>query len=102
MEVSMSRDDFPIPQTGLAVTHFLVVSDQDRSSDLNRSVFGATVVLERDRVILSLPSASKAGQPVGTRTSVLRYGPAAVSGTLPGGHVLLKPQKSPKARLTHR
>jgi len=27
IEVSMSRDDFSIPQTGLAVIHFLVVSD---------------------------------------------------------------------------
>jgi len=32
----MSRDDFSIPQTGLAVIHFLVVSDQDRSSEFYR------------------------------------------------------------------
>ena len=50
----MSRDDFSIPQTGVAVIHFLVVSDQDRSSEFYRSVFGATVVLERDPVILKL------------------------------------------------
>ena len=49
----MSRDDFSIPQTGLAVIHFLVVSGQDRSSEFCRSVYGATVVLDRDRVILS-------------------------------------------------
>jgi hypothetical protein len=46
IEVSISRDDFPIPQTGLAVTHLLVVFDQDRSSEFYRSVFGATVALD--------------------------------------------------------
>src|SRR5262249_13830591 len=51
---SMSQDDFPAPQTGFVVTHFLVVSDQDRSREFSRSVFGATVLLERDPVILRL------------------------------------------------
>ena len=50
----MSRDDFPEPQTGFVVTHFLVVSDQDRSRDYYQSVFGAEVVQERDPVILKL------------------------------------------------
>jgi catechol 2,3-dioxygenase-like lactoylglutathione lyase family enzyme len=50
----MSQDDFPAPQTGFVVTHFLVVSDQDRSRVFYQSVFGATVVLERDPVILKL------------------------------------------------
>jgi len=50
----MSQDDFPAPQTGFVVTHFLVVSDQDRSREFYRSVFGATVLLERDPVILRL------------------------------------------------
>jgi catechol 2,3-dioxygenase-like lactoylglutathione lyase family enzyme len=54
LEVSMSQDDFPAPQTGFVVTHFLVVSDQDRSCEFYRSVFGATVLLERDPVILRL------------------------------------------------
>jgi catechol 2,3-dioxygenase-like lactoylglutathione lyase family enzyme len=53
-EVSMSQDDFPAPETGFVLTHFLVVSDQDRSRDFYQSVFGATVVLERDPVILKL------------------------------------------------
>jgi lactoylglutathione lyase len=48
----MSQDDFPAPQAGFVVTHFLVVSDQDRSREFYRSVFGATVLLERDPVIL--------------------------------------------------
>ena len=50
----MSRDDFPEPQTGFVVTHFLVVSDQDRSRDYYQSVFRAEVVQERDPVILKL------------------------------------------------
>ena len=50
----MSQDDFPAPKTGFVVTHFLVVSDQDRSREFYRSVFGATVVMERDPVILKL------------------------------------------------
>ena len=50
----MSQDDNPAPQTGFVLTHFLVVSDQDRSREFYRSVFGATVVAERDPVILKL------------------------------------------------
>jgi lactoylglutathione lyase len=41
------RDDF-------VVTHFLVVSDPDRSRDYYRDVFGAVVVRDRDPVILQL------------------------------------------------
>ncbi len=50
----MSDGDFPNPESGFVLTHFLVVSDQDRSRDFYRSVFGATVVLERDPVIMKL------------------------------------------------
>jgi catechol 2,3-dioxygenase-like lactoylglutathione lyase family enzyme len=50
----MSQDDFPAPASGFVLTHFLVVSDQDRSRDFYQSVFGATVVRERDPVILKL------------------------------------------------
>ena len=50
----MSESDFPAPETGFVVTQFLVVSDQDRSRDFSTRVFGATVVLERDPVILRL------------------------------------------------
>ena len=50
----MSDNEFPAPQSGFVVTHFLVVSDQDRSREFYRSVFGATVLLERDPVIMRL------------------------------------------------
>jgi lactoylglutathione lyase len=50
----MSQDDFPDPGSGFVVTHFLVVSDQDRSRAFYQSVFGAKVLLERDPVIMKI------------------------------------------------
>src|SRR5215467_11865275 len=50
----MNRDDFPAPKHGLVLTHFLVVSDQDRSRDFYQKLFDAQVVLERDPVILKV------------------------------------------------
>jgi catechol 2,3-dioxygenase-like lactoylglutathione lyase family enzyme len=50
----VNREDFPAPTQGFVVTHFLVVSDQDRSREFYRNVFGATVLLERDPVIMKL------------------------------------------------
>jgi catechol 2,3-dioxygenase-like lactoylglutathione lyase family enzyme len=48
----MTPSDFPAPNEGFVLTHFLVVSDQDRSREFYRKVFDAQVVLERDPVIL--------------------------------------------------
>ena len=50
----MSDSDFPDPENGFVVTHFLVVSDQDRSRGFYQSVFGAKVVVERDPVIMKI------------------------------------------------
>jgi lactoylglutathione lyase len=50
----MTDGDFPDPQSGFVVTHFLVVSDQDRSRDFYQSVFGAKVLVERDPVIMKI------------------------------------------------
>lgn len=50
----MERPEFPAPSVGFVVTHFLVVSDQDRSREFYQSVFDAQVVIERDPVILKL------------------------------------------------
>jgi lactoylglutathione lyase len=50
----MTDTEFPAPQAGFVLTHFLVVSDQDRSRDFYQKVFGAIVVLERDPVILKV------------------------------------------------
>ena len=46
-------NDATPPAGELFVTQFLVVSDQDRSRDFYRSVFGADVVRDRDPVILA-------------------------------------------------
>ena len=45
---------FPAPEEGFVVTHFLVVSDQDRSRQWYVDVLGGEVVLERDPVILKV------------------------------------------------
>ena len=52
--MQMERPEFPAPSAGFVVTHFLVVSDQDRSREFYQSVFDAQVVIERDPVILKL------------------------------------------------
>lgn len=43
----MNPDDFPAPQEGFVITHFLVVADQDRSREFYRSLFDGRVLLER-------------------------------------------------------
>src|ERR1700736_3288245 len=52
--VPMNPEDFPAPKDGFVITHFLVVSDQDRSRDFYQKVFDAKVVLERDPVIMKV------------------------------------------------
>lgn len=47
-----TRDDFPAPRQGFVLTHFLVVSDQDRSRDWYRDIFDGEVLRERDPVML--------------------------------------------------
>src|SRR5258708_35598681 len=46
--------DFPAPTEGFVITHFLVVSDQDRSREFYRTIFDGKVVLERDPVIIKV------------------------------------------------
>ena len=50
----MNPDDFPAPKDGFVITHFPVVSDQDRSREFYRSLFGGQVLLERDPVIMKV------------------------------------------------
>ena len=50
----MNTDDFPTPHEGFVLTHFLVVSDQDRSREFYRRVFDGQVLLERDPVIMKV------------------------------------------------
>ena len=50
----MNPDDFPAPKDGFVLTHFLVVSDQDRSREFYRSLFDGQVLLERVPVIMKV------------------------------------------------
>ena len=50
----MNPDDFPAPTEGFVLTHFLVVSDQDRSREFYKSLLGGLVIFERDPVILKV------------------------------------------------
>ena len=50
----MNPDDFPAPKHGFVLTHFLLVSDQDRSREFYRSIFDGKVLVERDPVIMKV------------------------------------------------
>src|SRR3981081_4274851 len=50
----MNADVFPAPKDGFVITHFLVVSDQERSREFYRSLFDGQVLLERDPVIMKV------------------------------------------------
>ena len=50
----MDPNDFPAPKEGFIITHFLVVSDQDRSRVFYQSLFGGQVLIERDPVIMKV------------------------------------------------
>jgi catechol 2,3-dioxygenase-like lactoylglutathione lyase family enzyme len=50
----MNPADFPAPREGFVITQFLVVSDQDQSRAFYQQLFGGTVVLERDPVIIKV------------------------------------------------
>ncbi len=50
----MNPEYLPAPADGFVITHFLVVSDQDRSREFYQTVFDAQVGMERDPVILKI------------------------------------------------
>jgi catechol 2,3-dioxygenase-like lactoylglutathione lyase family enzyme len=50
----MDLEDFPAPREGFVLTHFLVVSDQDRSREFYRTVFDGKVIFERDPVVIKV------------------------------------------------
>ena len=50
----MNPEDFPAPKEGFVITHFLVVSDQDRSREFYQSLLGGEVLIERDPVIIKV------------------------------------------------
>jgi lactoylglutathione lyase len=80
--MTMADDEleFPAPETGFVLTHFMVVSDQDRSREFYRSVFGAKVLLDRDPVIMKLANSwlilNDGGGPTDDKPSVTLAPPA--------------------------
>ena len=70
----MDIADLPAPAQGIVLTHFLVVSDQDRSREFYRGLFDATVVRDRDPVILRAANSwlilNEAGGPTDDKPSV--------------------------------
>lgn len=50
----MADQDFPAPGEGFVLTHFIVVSDQDRSREWYEKVLGARTVHPRDPVIMKV------------------------------------------------
>jgi lactoylglutathione lyase len=76
----MPDSDFPAPETGFVVTHFLVVSDQDRSREYYQRVFGAQVVLERHPVIMKMANSwlilNEGGGPTDDKPTVTLAPPA--------------------------
>src|SRR4029453_17192316 len=70
----MTRDDFPAPDHGFLLTHFLVVSDMDRSREFYASMLGGTVVNERSPVIMRVSNSwlilNEAGGPTDDKPGV--------------------------------
>lgn len=48
----MEQYDSVVPSEGFVLTHFLVVSDQDRSREFYQRLFDAQILRERDPVIM--------------------------------------------------
>ena len=81
----MDREDFPAPDHGLVLTHFLVVSDMDRSREFYRSMLGGTVVNERSPVIMRVANSwlilNEGGGPTDDKPDVTLETPADPSRT---------------------
>ncbi len=72
--------DFPAPTEGFVITHFLVVSDQDRSRAWYEKILGAQTVLERDPVIMQVANTwiilNEGGGPTDDKPDVVLEVPA--------------------------
>ena len=70
---------FP-PDDGFIITHFLVVSDQDRSRDYYQALFNGEVLRERDPVILKVANTwlilNEGGGPTDDKPTVTLTRPA--------------------------
>ena len=54
MSDKINRDDFPAPQEGFVLTHFLTVKDVERSSAFYSGVLGGKVVMSGEPTIIKL------------------------------------------------
>lgn len=76
----MSEMDFPAPESGFVVTHFLVVSDQDRSRRFYERIFRGKTVRERDPVIIRIANSwlilNSGGGPTDDKPAVTLAPPA--------------------------
>ena len=70
---------FP-PDDGFIITHFLVVSDQDRSRDYYQALFDGEVLRERDPVILKVANTwlilNEGGGPTDDKPTVILTTPS--------------------------
>ena len=53
----MPREDYPAPNEGIVLTHFIVVADVDRSRAFYEDVLGGQVLLDRAPCIIKLANA---------------------------------------------
>jgi lactoylglutathione lyase len=76
----MADPEFPIPEEGFLLTHFLVVADQDRSREWYQKVFGAEVLVDRSPVILKAANSwiilNEGGGPTADKPDVVLETPA--------------------------
>src|SRR5271165_3899688 len=83
----MNPDDFPAPNEGFVITHFLVVSDQDRSREFYQSLFDGKVVMERDPVIMKVANTwlilNAGGGPTDDKPTVTLTTPPDPTGRVP-------------------
>ena len=79
--MATNPDDSPVPaEDGFVLTHFLVVSDQNRSRDFYQRLFGGRIVLERDPVIIKIANSwlilNSGGGPTDDKPTVTLTTPA--------------------------
>ena len=76
----MDPSDFPAPADGFVITHFLVVSDQDRSREFYSKLFDGKVLIERDPVIMKVANTwlilNEGGGPTDDKPAVTLTTPA--------------------------
>src|SRR5947207_3000764 len=82
LEGLMTDDlDFPAPAEGFVLTHFVVVSDQDRSREWYERVLGARTVNPRDPVIVKVANSwiilNVGGGPTEDKPDVVLEAPSA-------------------------